>query len=75
MRNITIVVDEEVAEWARVHAAKQGSSVSKIVGEMLRQQMVQEQGYEAAMLDYMSRAATRLKDEGDYPGRDDLHER
>lgn len=36
VRNITIKVAEEVAQWARVHAAKNGTSISRIVSEMLR---------------------------------------
>lgn len=76
MRNITIVVDEEVAEWARVYAARQGSSVSKVVGEMLREYMEQERAYDAAMLDYMSRSATALKESSSsYPNREDVHDR
>ena len=37
MKSITITVDEEVARWARVWAAQQNTSVSRLVGELLRQ--------------------------------------
>lgn len=75
MKNITISVDEEVAEWARVFAARQGGSVSRIVGELLRARMLQEEGYARAMSDWMSCPPSPLKRNGGYPTRDDLHER
>jgi hypothetical protein len=37
LRNITITVDEDVARWARIEAAKEDSNVSRLVGEMLRE--------------------------------------
>ena len=39
MKNVTITVDEAVLEWARVEAARRGSSVSRMVGEMLAEKM------------------------------------
>ena len=33
MKNVTITLDEEVARWARVMAAEQNTSVSRLVGE------------------------------------------
>jgi hypothetical protein len=49
LRNITITVDEDVARWARIEAAKEDTSVSRLVGEMLREQMAEEENYEKAM--------------------------
>jgi hypothetical protein len=45
MRNVTITLDEETAKWARVLAAKNDTSVSKLVGEMLREKMQHEDAY------------------------------
>jgi predicted nucleic acid-binding protein len=39
LRNITSAVDEDVARWARIEAAKEDSSVSRLVGEMLRERI------------------------------------
>ncbi|HEY3352843.1 MAG TPA: DUF6364 family protein [Polyangia bacterium] len=75
MRNITITVEEEVARWARVWAAEHESSVSRLVGELLRQRMEEEAGYEAAMKQYLASRAVRLKRAGSYPRREELHER
>ncbi len=54
MRNLTITVDEEVARWARVWATKRDTSVSKLVGMLLRRLMLEEQGYAAAMDEYLA---------------------
>jgi len=39
LRNITITVSEEAARWARRKAAEENTSVSKLVGRMLEDQM------------------------------------
>jgi hypothetical protein len=75
MRNITITVDEEVARWARVWAAQHDTSVSRLVGKLLRAKMRDEQAYDAAMVQYLGQEPVRLRETGDYPSRDELHER
>lgn len=76
MKNVTITLDEEVARWARIRAAERNTSVSRLVGELLRQQMKDEQGYDAAMKRYLSRKPKRLKErEGSYPTREEIHDR
>jgi predicted HicB family RNase H-like nuclease len=42
MKNVTITLDEEVARWARIKAATQETSVSRLVGEILKEKMEQE---------------------------------
>ena len=49
MKNLTITVEEGVLEWARIEAAKRGSSVSRMVGEMLAEKMRGEDAYAQAM--------------------------
>jgi hypothetical protein len=39
LRNITITVSEEAARWARRKAAEENTSVSRLVGRMLEEQM------------------------------------
>ena len=39
LKNITITVSEEAARWARRKAAEKNTSVSKLVGGMLEDQM------------------------------------
>jgi plasmid stability protein len=76
MKNMTITLDEEVARWARIRAAEKDTSVSRLVGEMLREKMRGEDAYQAAMQRYLSRRPKKLKKPGTrYPRREDLHER
>ena len=49
LQNMTITVEEDVARWARIKAATEDSSVSRLVGEMLKERMRKEEGYETAM--------------------------
>ena len=49
MKNITVMLDEKTAAWVRVHAAKQGKSVSRLLGELLRQHMTGTREYTEAM--------------------------
>jgi hypothetical protein len=74
-RNVTITLDEETARWARVEAARRDTSVSRLVGEMLRERMLHAREYESAMLGYLSRTPRPLKRTGGYPSREELHER
>lgn len=76
MKNITITVEEEVARWARVWAAEQNTSVSRLVGELLRERMNEGKNYELAMRRYGRRKPAKLKaSAGGYPKRDELHAR
>jgi hypothetical protein len=75
MKNITIVVDEDVARWARIWAAEEDTSVSQLVGQLLREKMEQMKGYRAAMRRDLARAPRVLKRSGKYPTREELHDR
>jgi hypothetical protein len=65
MKNVTITLDEEVARWARIMAAEQNTSVSRLVGELLREKMIAEQNYQIAMQQYLSRPPSVLKSRGE----------
>ncbi len=75
MKNVTITLDEKVAQWAKVWAARNNSSISRLTGELLRQRMLEEEGYRAAMKQFFDRKPVLLKKKGKYPDRDELHER
>jgi hypothetical protein len=76
MKNITITLEEDVARWAKIHAAKQERSLSRLVGEMLKKKMMEEETYQAAMQHYLQQPPLRLKEKGStYPKREDLHDR
>ena len=43
--NVTITINEETADWARIEAAKRRSSISRMLGEMLESQYRQDSAY------------------------------
>ena len=76
MKNVTITLDEETAAWARVHAAEQGKSVSRLVGDMLRERMRSDRDYEDAMHRFLSKKPRVLSSpDTPYPKREDLYDR
>jgi hypothetical protein len=74
MKNVTITLEEDVARWARVRAAELDTSVSRLVGELLKEKMAAERRYDTARRRYLLRKAAPMSS-GPYPDRDDLHER
>jgi hypothetical protein len=76
MKNVTITLDEEVARWARIRAAERDTSLSRLVGELLREKMAEEETYQAAKQQYLSQLPVQLKSrEVKYPTREKLYER
>ena len=76
MKNVTVTLNEDVARWARIHAAALNTSVSKLLGEMLKERMAREKGHQSARLRFMSRRPQKpRKADGKLPSRDELHER
>ena len=76
MKNVTITLDEKTAAWVRVRAAQHNTSVSRLVGEMLRTRMLEQREYDQAMQRFLAKAPVRLKRRGQrYSPRDELHDR
>ncbi|HXE72502.1 MAG TPA: CopG family transcriptional regulator [Candidatus Nitrosotenuis sp.] len=75
MRNVTISLEDEVALWARVEAARRGLSLSRFVSQLLRQRMQEEDAYSRAMEDYLGRDPGYRSQGGPYPRREELHDR
>lgn len=76
MKNVTITLEEEVARWARIRAAERDTSLSRLVGELLREKMAEEEMYREAMQQYLARQPGELKaPQEKYPSREKLHER
>jgi hypothetical protein len=75
MKNVTITVDEKVARWARVAAAKREMSLSRFVGEILREHMEEGVRYESAMREYLAMPALGGSGGRTRPSRDELHDR
>ncbi len=50
MKNLTITVEDSVLEWARIEAARRGTSVSRMVGDFMAELQQREDAYERAYL-------------------------
>lgn len=48
MKNITITMEDAVADWVRVEAAKRNASVSRLVGDWVAEEMRRQDAYEQA---------------------------
>jgi hypothetical protein len=60
MKNITITLDSDAAAWLRVHAAEQGKSVSRLVGEILHTRMRERREYQRALKRTLSKPPLEL---------------
>lgn len=76
MKNVTIVLDERTAAWVRVQAAKQNTSVSRFLGEILHQRMTDTHAYDEALRRFLSEEPLKFKwADGRRPTREELHDR
>jgi hypothetical protein len=76
LRNITITLDEEIVRWARIEAARKGTSVSQLIAQVLRAHMPGRDDYTEAKLRYFAQQPrVHRKAKQRYPSRDELHER
>ena len=74
MRNVTITLEEPVARWARLEAARQDISVSRLLGEFLKERMIEKEGYQRAMRRALARQPF-LSTDGRYLSREEAHDR
>jgi len=74
LRNVTVTLEEQIARWARIEAAKKDTSVSRLLGEILKERMLEVEGYEGAMRRALARKPF-LKTDGRYMSREETHDR
>jgi hypothetical protein len=74
-RNVTIVLESQVARWVRRAAAEQDLSVSRFLGRLLKERMLADHGYALAMQDFLAEQPVARREPGPYPSRDEIHER
>ena len=74
MKNVTITVEEDVLEWARVKAARTNTSVSRLLGEWMKEKRQQEDAYEVAMRDALQFKSWG-KSDGPYLTREEMYDR
>lgn len=76
LKNVTVTLEPDVARWARVEAARRDTSVSRLLGVILRERMEQESAYEVAMRQYLAQEPAVHRQPGQrYPAREELHRR
>lgn len=71
MKNVTVTMEDEVADWARLEAARRNTSVSRLVGELLAEKMRHDDAYERAMHEALKFASIPF--EGRYLTRDEIY--
>jgi hypothetical protein len=71
---VTVTLEEDVAQWARIEAARRDTSVSRLLGELLKTRMSTQNNYEHAMRRALRRKPF-LKSSGRYLTREEVHER
>ena len=74
LRNVTVTLPEDVAQWARIEAARRDTSVSRLLGELLKERMYAQNGYEQAMRRSLERKPF-LRSDGRYLTREEAHDR
>jgi hypothetical protein len=74
LRNVTLTLEESVARWARVEAARQDISVSRFLANILAERMKENEEYEAAERRTLARKPF-LKSDGRYLTREEVHDR
>ena len=75
MKNVTITVEDSVLEWARVEAAKRGSSLSRMLGEFLGEMQRREDAYERAYQEWRNDTRRWRSDGAPYPKREEIYDR
>jgi len=74
LRNITITLEENLARWARLEAARRETSVSRLLAGILKERMLEKGGYEGAMRRSLERKPF-MQSGGRYLSRDEIHDR
>lgn len=74
MKNVTVTMEDSVADWARMEAARRNTSVSRLIGEMLAEKMRRDDAYERAMREALEFKSIG-KSDGRYLTRDEIYDR
>jgi len=74
LRNITVTLEENVARWARLEAARQDTSVSRLLAAILKERMLGRDDYERAMRQALARKPL-MRTDGRYLSREAAHDR
>jgi hypothetical protein len=73
LKNVTVTMEDSVAEWARLEAARRNTSVSRLLGELLAEKMRQDDSYERAMRDWLELDLSFTSSGAPYPKRSETY--
>lgn len=74
LRNITVTLEESLARWTRIEAARHELSVSRFLAGILEERKQGRDRYEAALKRALARKPF-LKSDGKYASREEVHDR
>jgi len=74
MKNVTVTMEDEVADWARMEAARRNTSVSRLIGELLADKMRHDNAYDRAMREELEFKSIGRSD-GHYLTRAEMYDR
>jgi plasmid stability protein len=58
LRNVTVTLEEDVAQWARIEAARHDTSVSRLLGALLKERISAQHGPAAEAAEAAERLAS-----------------
>jgi hypothetical protein len=74
LRNITVTMEEDLARWVRIEAAREDTSVSQFLAGLLRRRMREQDSYEQSKRSFLARKPFP-KTDGKYPTREEIYNR
>lgn len=74
MKNVTVTMEDQVADWARMEAARRNTSVSRLIGELLAEKMRHDDAYERAMREVLEFKSMGIS-KGPYLTREEANDR
>ena len=76
LKNVTVTLPPDAARWARVEAARRGTSVSRFIGDMIEAEMRGRSAYDRAQERFFAQEpAVHRADGRPLPSREELHDR
>jgi hypothetical protein len=73
MKNVTITMEDHVADWARVEAAKNNTSLSRMLGEFVAEKMLRDDAYSRAYEEWKADSVKWRSEPGAYPSREEIY--
>jgi len=75
MKNFTVTRQELDADWIHIDPAKRNSSVSRLLGEHVREMRPRQDACERGLQDWLGKSRTWKSDGSRYPSRTETYER